>query len=55
MHIRNLMITYFFKLFEQLVHDGHVWFWKRRSSARLRTANSNREKHFEFDSRRELT
>ena len=25
MHIRNLMITYFFKFFEQLVHDGHVW------------------------------
>ncbi len=25
MHIRNLMITYFFKLFEQLVHDGHVF------------------------------
>ncbi len=24
MHIRNLMITYFFKFFEQLVHDGHV-------------------------------
>ncbi len=25
MHIRNLMITYFFKFFEQLVHDGHVY------------------------------
>jgi DNA gyrase subunit B/topoisomerase-4 subunit B len=25
MHIRNLMITYFFKFFEQLVHDGHVF------------------------------
>jgi len=24
MHIRNLMITYFFKFFEPLVHDGHV-------------------------------
>ena len=24
MHIRNLMITYFFKFFEQLVHNGHV-------------------------------
>jgi len=24
MHIRNLMITYFFRFFEQLVHDGHV-------------------------------
>ena len=24
MHIRNLMITYFFKFFEQLVNDGHV-------------------------------
>jgi DNA gyrase subunit B/topoisomerase-4 subunit B len=24
MHIRNLMITYFFKFFEQLVHDRHV-------------------------------
>jgi DNA gyrase/topoisomerase IV subunit B len=24
MRIRNLMITYFFKFFEQLVHDGHV-------------------------------
>jgi DNA gyrase/topoisomerase IV subunit B len=25
MHIRNLMITYFFKFFEQLVRDGHVY------------------------------
>ncbi|MDE3066880.1 MAG: type IIA DNA topoisomerase subunit B [Verrucomicrobiota bacterium] len=25
MHIRNLMIAYFFKFFEQLVHDGHVY------------------------------
>ena len=25
MHLRNLMITYFFKFFEQLVHDGHVY------------------------------
>jgi topoisomerase-4 subunit B len=25
LHIRNLTITYFFKLFEQLVHDGHVY------------------------------
>jgi DNA gyrase/topoisomerase IV subunit B len=25
MHIRNLMITYFFKFFDQLVHDGHVY------------------------------
>jgi len=25
LHIRNLMITYFFKFFEPLVHDGHVW------------------------------
>jgi DNA gyrase/topoisomerase IV subunit B len=25
MHIRNLMITYFFRFSEQLVHDGHVW------------------------------
>jgi topoisomerase IV subunit B len=25
MHIRNLMITYFFKFFESLVHDGHVY------------------------------
>jgi DNA gyrase/topoisomerase IV subunit B len=24
MHIRNLMITYFFRFFDQLVHDGHV-------------------------------
>jgi DNA gyrase subunit B/topoisomerase-4 subunit B len=24
LHIRNLLITYFFKFFEQLVHDGHV-------------------------------
>jgi len=30
MHSRNLMITYFFKFFEQLVHDGRVWFWKCR-------------------------
>ncbi|MBI5383397.1 MAG: type IIA DNA topoisomerase subunit B [Verrucomicrobia bacterium] len=25
MHIRNLMITYFFKFFETLVHDGHLY------------------------------
>jgi topoisomerase IV subunit B len=25
MHIRNLMITYFFKFFDQLVHDNHVY------------------------------
>src|SRR5271155_4075069 len=25
MHIRNLLITYFFRFFEQLVHDGHVY------------------------------
>ncbi len=25
LHIRNLMITYFFKFFKQLVHDGHVY------------------------------
>jgi len=25
MHIRNLMITYFFRFFEQLVHDGHLY------------------------------
>ena len=25
MHIRNFMITHFFRFFEQLVHDGHVY------------------------------
>ena len=25
MHIRNLMITYFFRFFEQLVHDGRIF------------------------------
>jgi DNA gyrase/topoisomerase IV subunit B len=25
LHIRNLMITYFFKFFDQLIHDGHVY------------------------------
>ena len=25
LHIRNLMITYFFRFFDQLVHDGHVY------------------------------
>jgi DNA gyrase subunit B/topoisomerase-4 subunit B len=25
MHIRNLMITYFFRFFEQLVRDGHIY------------------------------
>ncbi len=25
MHIRNLMITYFFRFFEQLIHDGQVY------------------------------
>jgi DNA gyrase subunit B/topoisomerase-4 subunit B len=24
MHIRNLMITYFYRFFERLVHDGHL-------------------------------
>jgi DNA gyrase subunit B/topoisomerase-4 subunit B len=25
LHIRNLLITYFYKFFDQLVHDGHLW------------------------------
>jgi DNA gyrase subunit B/topoisomerase-4 subunit B len=25
LHIRNLMITYFFRFFDQLVHDGHFY------------------------------
>jgi DNA gyrase subunit B/topoisomerase-4 subunit B len=25
LHIRNLMITYFFRFFDQLVHDGHLF------------------------------
>ena len=25
LHIRNLLITYFFRFFEQLVHGGHVY------------------------------
>ena len=25
LHIRNLIITYFFKFFEQVVHDGHLF------------------------------
>lgn len=25
LHIRNLMITFFFRFFEQLVHDGHLY------------------------------
>jgi DNA gyrase/topoisomerase IV subunit B len=25
MHIRNLMITYFYRFFERLVHDGHLY------------------------------
>jgi DNA gyrase subunit B/topoisomerase-4 subunit B len=25
LHIRNLMITYFFRFFDQLVHDGHLY------------------------------
>src|SRR5438093_46503 len=25
LHIRNLLITYFFKFFDQLVHDGHLY------------------------------
>jgi DNA gyrase subunit B/topoisomerase-4 subunit B len=25
LHIRNLMITYFFRFFEQLMHDGHLY------------------------------
>ena len=25
MHIRNLMITYFFRFFDQLVHDGRIF------------------------------
>ncbi len=25
LHIRNLMITYFFKFFDQLVHQGHLF------------------------------
>ena len=33
LHIRNLMITYFFRFFEQLVHDGHLSSSRRRCSA----------------------
>ncbi len=25
LHIRNLLITYFFKFFDQVVHDGHLY------------------------------
>ena len=25
LHIRNLLITYFYKYFDQLVHDGHLF------------------------------
>src|ERR1700694_2434495 len=25
LHIRNLLITYFFRFFDQLVHDGHLF------------------------------
>jgi DNA gyrase/topoisomerase IV subunit B len=25
LHIRNLMITYFFRFFDQLVHDSHLF------------------------------
>ena len=25
LHIRNLLITYFFRFFDHLVHDGHLW------------------------------
>lgn len=25
LHIRNLLITYFFRFFEQLIHDGHLY------------------------------
>jgi len=25
LHIRNLMITYFFRFFDQLIHDGHLF------------------------------
>jgi topoisomerase IV subunit B len=25
LHIRNLLITYFYKFFDQLVHDGHLY------------------------------
>ena len=33
LHIRNLLITYFFRFFDQLVHDGHCSCWRRRCSA----------------------
>ena len=35
MHIRNLMIAYFFRFFEQLVHDGPGMCWRCRCSAVL--------------------
>jgi topoisomerase IV subunit B len=25
LHIRNLLITYFYRYFEQVIHDGHLW------------------------------
>ncbi len=32
LHIRNLLITYFFRFFDQLAHDGHLFILKRRCS-----------------------
>ena len=33
LHIRNLMITYFFKFFDQLIHEGTSTFWRPHSFA----------------------
>ena len=40
LHIRNLLITYFYKFFEQLVHDGHLYVLETdRKSTRLNSSH----------------
>jgi topoisomerase-4 subunit B len=43
LHIRNLLITYFFRFFDQLVHDGHLYVLET-PLFRVRTGKSSQEK-----------
>src|SRR5215510_15204335 len=49
LHIRNLLITYFYKFFDQLVHDGHLYvletpLFKVRNKQETRYCYSEKER-----------
>ncbi len=52
LHIRNLLITYFFKFFEQVVQDGHLNHRVQRNGrCSTRFAKSSGSEHFAMSSR----